>query len=199
MSAREQRCRRSRRPRDPARQTEIPAQICRRSHREGRDGAAIGHAEQHPAVEERGQIAVRFAQVDVLSAGVGKHRTQFGEGEAGAERDQRAQHPDQQKQHRLRQRPGNIFCGQKNRRADDAADQQQTPNRAGRVREPGWAWTELIPMRVVVRWPAKPGWVPLSDPEFVGRFQRSSAAPADDGGAVAASQRIGDFLAHWGQ
>src|SRR5208283_2757743 len=33
--------------------------------------------------------------------------------------------PHQEKQLRIRQRPGNIFGGKKNRRADDAADQQQ--------------------------------------------------------------------------
>src|SRR4051794_12485647 len=35
----------------------------------------------------------------------------------------------------------------------------------------------------------------LSHPQFVGRLERSSAASADDGRAVAASERIGHFLA----
>jgi len=35
-------------------------------------------------------------------------------------------------------------------------------------------------------------------PEFVGRFQRSATAAADDRGTVAASQRIGDLFATLG-
>ena len=35
----------------------------------------------------------------------------------------------------------------------------------------------------------------LSDPEFVWRFERGAAVPADDGGAIAAGERIGDFAA----
>ena len=58
------------------------AQIRRRSHRERGDRAAISHAEQHPAIEKCGQVAIRFAQINVLAAGVGKHRAQFGKGDA---------------------------------------------------------------------------------------------------------------------
>ena len=42
--------------------------------------AAVGDAEQHPSVEKCGQIAISFAQINVLAAGVGKHRPEFGEG-----------------------------------------------------------------------------------------------------------------------
>ena len=96
-----------------------------RSHGERGDGAAVGDCEQHPAVEKGDQIAVSLAQINVLAAGVGKHRAEFGEGDAAEERNHAADHPHQQKQHGLRQRAGNVFGGEKNRRADDAADQQQ--------------------------------------------------------------------------
>ena len=115
------------------------AQICRRCHRERGDRAAVGHAEQHPAVEECGQVSVGFAQINVLAAGVGKHRAQFGEGGASQQGNARAQHPDQQEQHGMRQRAGDVFRGQENRRADDASAQQQdgieqaeSANQAGR-------------------------------------------------------------------
>ena len=35
--------------------------------------AAVGDAEQHPAIQKRRQIAVGLAQINILSAGVGKH------------------------------------------------------------------------------------------------------------------------------
>src|ERR1700688_1856607 len=38
------------------------------------------------------------------------------------------------------------------------------------------------------------GRVPLSDSEFVGRFQSGAATAADDGGAVAAGEGIGHFF-----
>src|SRR5208337_4782545 len=101
------------------------AHVGRGGDGEGGDGAAIGDCEQHPAVKKGDQVAVRFAQVNVLSAGVGKHRAEFGKGDAGAQRDHSTEDPHQKKQRRIRQRPGNILSGKKNRRADDAADQQQ--------------------------------------------------------------------------
>ena len=90
-----------------------------------RDGAAIRHCEQHPAIEKRDQVAISFTEVNVLSAGVGEHGAEFGEGDAGAQRNHSTEHPHQKKQSRIRQRPGNILGGEKNRRADDAAHQQQ--------------------------------------------------------------------------
>src|ERR1700675_3151980 len=101
------------------------AHVSRRSDGERRDAAAIPYREQHPAVKKRNQIAVSFAEVNVLSAGVGKHGAEFGEGDAGAQRNYSAEHPHQEKQRRIRQRPGNIFGGKKNRRTDNAAHQQQ--------------------------------------------------------------------------
>ncbi len=115
------------------------AQIGRRRYREGGDGSAVRHAEEHPSVEKCGQIAIRFTQVNVLSAGVGKHRTQFGESNAGAQGNYTAQNPNQQEQQRMRQRSGNIFGRQENRRPDDAAGQQQHRIEKARVREPAWA------------------------------------------------------------
>jgi len=35
-------------------------------------------------------------------------------------------------------------------------------------------------------------------PEFVGRFQRSTAAAADDGGTIAAGKRVGNLFATLG-
>ena len=168
------------------------AQIRRRCHRKRGDGAAIGHAEQHPSIEKRGKVAVGFSQVNVLAAGVGEHRAQFGEGGASQQRNARAQNPDQQKQHGMRQGTSNVFCRQENRRANDAADQQQDGVEQAEAREPGWA------IRIfavdgdetegrLIMW--------LSHPQFVGRFERSSTAAADDGRAVAASEGIVDFLA----
>ena len=149
--------------------------VCGRSYREGGDRAAIGHAEEHPSIEKGDQVTVGFAQVDVLAAGVGKHRTQFGEGEAGAERDQRSENPYQQEQRRLRQRSGDVLCGEKDRGSDDAADQKQhgieqveSTKRVGlpsgavafdqgrAAREDGCGFH-------------------LSDSEFVGRFKRRAA------------------------
>ena len=101
------------------------AHVSRRRDREGGDGAAIGDREQHPAVKKRNQVAVGFAQVDVLSAGVGKHGAEFGKGDASAQRNHSPKDPHQEKQLRVRQRPGNILGGKKNRGADDAAYQQQ--------------------------------------------------------------------------
>src|SRR5208282_796847 len=62
---------------------------------------------------------------NVLSAGVGEHGAEFGEGDAGAQRNHSTEHPRQKKQGWIRQRPRNIFGGKKNGRADDAAHQQQ--------------------------------------------------------------------------
>src|SRR6202795_5047825 len=101
------------------------AHVSRRSDGERRDAAAIPYREQHPAVKKRNQIAVSFAEVDVLSAGVGKHGAEFGEGDAGAQRNYSTEYPHQKKQSRVRQRPGNIFGGKKNGRTDDAAHQQE--------------------------------------------------------------------------
>ncbi len=57
------------------------------------DGATVSDGEEHPSVKEGNQVAVGFTEVNVLSAGVGKHRAQFGEGNAGAERNQAAEDP----------------------------------------------------------------------------------------------------------
>ena len=103
---------------------DVPHVGCGRDGERG-DGAAICDREQHPAVKKRNQVAISFAQVNVLSAGVGKHGAEFGEGDAGAQRNHSTEYPHQKKQRRIRQRPGNIFGGKKNRRADDAAHQQQ--------------------------------------------------------------------------
>ena len=92
---------------------------------ESGDGATIGDGEQHPAVKKRNQVAVSFAEVNVLSAGVGEHGAEFGEGDAGAQRNHSAEDPHQKKQRWIRQRPGNVFGGKKNRRADDAAHEKQ--------------------------------------------------------------------------
>src|ERR1039458_5336728 len=60
------------------------------------------------------QVAVSFAEVNVLSARVGKHGAEFGERDAGAQRNHAAEDPHQKKQRWIRQRPGNIFGGKKN-------------------------------------------------------------------------------------
>ena len=44
-----------------------------RCNRQGCDRTSIGHGKQHPAVKEGYEIAVCFAQVNILSARVGKH------------------------------------------------------------------------------------------------------------------------------
>ncbi len=103
----------------------ICSRVCCRRDGERGDGAAVGDGEEHPAVEESDEVSVGFAQVNVLAAGVGKHRAEFGEREAGEQRNDAAKHPDQQEQHGMRQRAGDVFGGKENRRADDAADQQQ--------------------------------------------------------------------------
>ena len=87
------------------------AHVGGRGDGERRDGAAIGDAKEHPAVEEGDEVAVGFAQVNILAARVGKHGAEFGEGDAGAKRDRAAQDPDQKKQFRIGQRAGNIFRG----------------------------------------------------------------------------------------
>ncbi len=101
------------------------SRICGGGDRKRCNSAAVGYGEQHPAVEKGHQVAVGFAQINVLSAGLGEHGTQLGEGGAAEQRNYAADHPHQQKQHGLRQRPGNVFGGEKNRGADDAADQEQ--------------------------------------------------------------------------
>src|ERR1039458_1117829 len=96
-----------------------------RSDREGGDGASVGDCEQHPSVEEGNQVSVGFAKIYVLAAGLGKHRSELGEGDTAEQRNHAADDPHQQEQHGLRQRAGNVFGSEKDRGADDAADQQQ--------------------------------------------------------------------------
>src|ERR1700683_1258072 len=45
------------------------------------DRAAIAHAEHRPAIKKCRQVAVRFAHIHILAAGVGEHRAQLREGE----------------------------------------------------------------------------------------------------------------------
>jgi hypothetical protein len=99
--------------------------ISRGGHGESGDGAAVGDRKQHPSIEEGDEVAVSFAKINVLAAGFGEHRSEFGEGDATEKRNHAADHPDEQEQHGLRQRAGDVFGGKKNGGADDAADQQQ--------------------------------------------------------------------------
>ena len=89
------------------------------------------------------------------------------------------------------QRPGNIFGRQENRRPDDATRQQQHGIQKRQATNQSWAVNHFSRLVGRNRRQAH-SW--LSHPEFVRRFQRSSAATANDGGAVAASERIGHFL-----
>src|SRR5258708_35757483 len=95
--------------------------VSRGSDGERRDAAASPYREQHPAVKKRNQVSVSFAEVNVLSAGVGKHGAELGESDTGAQRNHSTEHPYQEKQRRIRQRPGNIVCGKKDRGASSAA------------------------------------------------------------------------------
>src|ERR1700674_5795011 len=99
--------------------------VSRGSNRKCCEVPAIPYREKHPAVKKRDQVAVSFAKVNVLPAGVGKHGAEFGEGDTGAQRNHSTERPHQKKQRRVRQRPGNIFGGKKNGRANDATHQQQ--------------------------------------------------------------------------
>src|SRR6202012_4080833 len=63
------------------------AQISGGTDGERGDRSSVAHAEEHPSVEKGNEIAVGFAQIDVLAAGVRKHRSQFGKGNAAKERD----------------------------------------------------------------------------------------------------------------
>ena len=58
------------------------------------------------------------------------------------------------------------------------------------------AWAEPLRISTVAEGETgRQASIGLSDPQFVRRLERSSAAAANDGGTIAASQRIGDFLA----
>src|SRR5712691_1236438 len=98
------------------------AGICCRRDRERGDRAAVCHGEQHPSIEKSDEISVSLAQVNVLAAGLGKHGSKLSEGDTAEQRNYAADHPHQQEQHGLRQRSGNVFGGEEDRRADDAAD-----------------------------------------------------------------------------
>src|SRR4029077_19702361 len=92
------------------------------SDREGGDGAAVGDGEQHPSVKKGDEVAVSFAKINVLPARRGKQGPEFSEGGTAEQRTPPADHPHQQKEHGLWQRSSNVFRGEEDRRADDAAD-----------------------------------------------------------------------------
>ena len=59
------------------------ANIKRKARPQGCDGPANAYGKDHPAIEKGHKFAVGFAQVDVLSAGFGKHGAHLGKGKAG--------------------------------------------------------------------------------------------------------------------
>ena len=77
------------------------------------DGAALADGEDHPAIEKCRELAIGLAQVDVLAAGFGIHRSHLGEGEAGEQRDHSADEPDAEKVQRLVDGGGDLSGGEK--------------------------------------------------------------------------------------
>ncbi len=76
--------------------------VSRGGHGESGDRSAVGDREEHPSIKERDQIAVSFAEVNVLTAGFRKHRAEFGEGDAAKKRDDATKYPNSKKESGMR-------------------------------------------------------------------------------------------------
>ncbi len=91
--------------------------------------------------------------------------TWIGEGDAGAQRDHATKHPHQEEQFGIGQGAGDVFGGEKNRGADDAADQEKDGIEQGKP-----ANQCRLRFRPRARSCCRNGREihPLSNPEFVG-------------------------------
>jgi hypothetical protein len=69
-------------------------------HRDSCDGPGLDDEEERPAVEKSPQRPQRFAQVNILAAGLGHHGRQLAVAERGGEGQDGRHHPCAQKQRR---------------------------------------------------------------------------------------------------
>jgi hypothetical protein len=163
------------------------AEVVGESDGERGDGAALRDGEDHPAIEVSGELAIGFAQEDVLASGFREHGAHFGEGETGQQRDQPADEPYAKKEERPVNGGSDFARGKENPGTDDATHHQHHGVGERQTAEQG----SLLCARRLLRWGgARHG---LADAQVLRNLQRRAANAADDGGAVAAGERVVDF------
>ena len=97
-------------------------QRARQADGDGGDGGGLGDGEPCPHVEEGGRVTVGAAQIDVLAAGVGKHRAEFGVGHGAEEREQAADDPGEIDKGRGAGVAHHLAGDKEDAAADDGAD-----------------------------------------------------------------------------
>ena len=91
-------------------------------HGQSGDRPGIDDQEERPAEEEGDHGPVRFAEVDVSSAGFGHRSAELPEGQRPEEAQDRADDPDGQDEEGNLDGHGHVLGHEENARADDAAD-----------------------------------------------------------------------------
>jgi hypothetical protein len=96
--------------------------VARERDRHRRDGAALDHQQQRPAVQEAGKRMAAVTQVDVLAAGLWKQTAELCVRECASERNRPAGDPCGQHEHTAVERPRNEVGIDEDAGPDDAAD-----------------------------------------------------------------------------
>ena len=105
-----------------ARKFEKIAQRIGKNVGDGSNGAGLDDNEYRPAIEITGEIAVAFVEINIQTAGLGKHARDFGNAQHSEQGHQAGNHPDQEQQQRRFELGGHQTGFLENPRADDRAD-----------------------------------------------------------------------------
>ena len=98
------------------------AEITREAHSDGGDGSGLNYKKERPSVKKTPERRIRFAEIDVLAAGVGKKRGEFAIGKRGGDGEQAGEHPSEDKAARGTGLARNVGSDDENAGADHRAD-----------------------------------------------------------------------------